>query len=322
MALHAGDQTNHVAGARTADTADEHTVSSAEQSVDTTDASEIANDTDSTPKDDSAIADAPESGRHASCDTGTPVAPTGASIVYPDASGLTRRREIGPDSRIIIGALAASALVIGGIAGYQYYDSIVNFPVHEAQAVKEQLARGTSLQIPTLTSFAGLDAEGITSALDAEGISVIDVNAFTSRSGNTIDLIKLPESMGAADAALAYARGVDSLSASDAVRLLMGSWRLTQQNLNTADLRVKYADFTAQTPDAAIDTAIELQGFAADEVSESGVDGKGNTYRSGSTTVDGQVFGWTISACPLSSAFNITGLPDDAQYVGVRVQKQ
>ena len=52
---------------------------------------------------------------------------------------------------------------------------------------------------------------------------------------------------------------------------------------------------------------------------ESGVDDAGNTFQTGTIDVDGTTYAWRVSAIALSSVYDITGLPDTAVYVGVRM---
>ena len=82
---------------------------------------------------------------------------------------------------------------------------------------------------------------------------------------------------------------------------------------------VRYADFSTADPQVAVQNALTKQGFNPESITESGVDDSGNTFSLGSIDVDGTMCTWKISALPLKDMYSISGLPEDACYIGVRV---
>ena len=48
----------------------------------------------------------------------------------------------------------------------------------------------------------------------------------------------------------------------------------------------------------------------------------GNNYSKGSIEIDGHPCTWSIHAIPLSDMYSISGLPEDACYVGIRITVQ
>ena len=126
---------------------------------------------------------------------------------------------------------------------------------------------------------------------------------------------------GYTEAGVMYASGVSSLSATDASRLLKGSWTLTVNRTGTTDMRLKFADFSSGSVDAAIQSAIKAGGLTEAAVIDAGTDDAGNTYQSGTIDANGTTYKWRVSAIPLSSVYKINGLPDTAIYVGIRMTK-
>ncbi|MCL2827033.1 MAG: teichoic acid transporter, partial [Eggerthellaceae bacterium] len=164
-----------------------------------------------------------------------------------------------------------------------------------------------------------LDDDTINSTLNANSYTLLDWNSLGTGSGTNIDLIKLPDGVTIIDAGIDYSNGISSLSSSEAARLLNGSWEFTVVRGNSIDMRVKYADFTSGTLDAAIQNAIDQQGLSGTPLGEAGVDAAGNSYQTGSVNVNGTAYNWQVSACVLTDAYSVSGLPADAMYVGIRL---
>jgi len=91
---------------------------------------------------------------------------------------------------------------------------------------------------------------------------------------------------------------------------------------NFADLRtmgIKTVMITGDNPLTA--AAIAAEGFDPATIAEDGmgVDEVGNTFKQGTVDVDGTAYTWKVSALPLSEMYDISGLPETAVYVGVRL---
>lgn len=134
--------------------------------------------------------------------------------------------------------------------------------------------------------------------------------------------MKIPADTSLAEAGLALAGGFDHMSAVDASKFLTGSWRFTCNRENGTDMRIKYADLKATDPTSALDTAMANEGWLENgqvAVTGEGTDEVGNTYREGTVATDAGTFNWRISVCPLTEIYSISGLPETAQYVGIRM---
>ena len=85
---------------------------------------------------------------------------------------------------------------------------------------------------------------------------------------------------------------------------------------------VRYADFSTDDPQVAVQKAVEREGFDTGSISESGVDESGNTYNMGVVEVGKKAYTWKVSALPLDDMYSINNMPTDACYVGVRLTAQ
>ena len=251
-------------------------------------------------------------------DTSAHTVESSGPVRYYDGSALSRPLDLPKRYFYLLGAIALAALVIGVSWGINCYANVVYGSQDEQEAVNEMLTRGETVQSPALINLVGLDAQGVIDTQAQQGQTVIDISSV-SKNTEHINVIKLPSDVTAVDALAYYSKGISNLSASEAVKLLTGSWRLEQQNAGSTDLHLTYADFTSGTVDAAVTNAMADQGFDSASVTDSGVDSNGNTYQKGTIEVDGATYTWTVSACALSEVYDNSGLPSTAQYVGVRL---
>ena len=83
-------------------------------------------------------------------------------------------------------------------------------------------------------------------------------------------------------------------------------------------VRIRYADFEAGSLDSAIGRAMKTQKLTSKDVSESGEDKSGNTYKTGTVRIGTRTYTWRVSALPLSEMYDVKGLPKDACFVGLR----
>lgn len=245
------------------------------------------------------------------------------NVTVMDPSVLLRPQRVPRNVAIAIGIAAAIALSVGGFAAWQSIDTILHSDERKAAAIEENLNRDVSLGLPQVASLVVLDDASIKQTVSDAGFTIFDANEDSPDDG--LDLWKLPEGVSVADAALA---AVDSskMDAAVAAKLLNGSWRLTCTRGDYTDLRVKYADFDAVDAQSAIDSALSHEGWMVDGqiaegviLGESGVDDVGNTYQEGTVTTDDGTFQWRISTCALEYIYEISGLPETAMYVVVRI---
>ncbi len=240
------------------------------------------------------------------------------SIRYLDSENLSRPISMPRAQQ----AIMAAFVVIGIIVGVNLYQGTVGAAQQTQQlsqtSVEENLARPVTYDLPVLTELAGCDNEEILDAFTSAGYTIYNQ---TEEGSEGLSLIKLPSDVTLADAATLYAKGVSSLSASDASRLLNGSWSFSLDRSDGESYSVKYADFSSSSIEAAIASAIATEGFDPATTPEggSGTDEVGNTYQTGTVEVGDTTYTWRISATALSNKYSVSGLPDSAVYVGIRM---
>ncbi len=242
------------------------------------------------------------------------------AIRYMDGSSLSRPLDMPrSQNRILLGFVAA-AVILGAIMMFYLLDMVFNAPARNAVSVESNINRTVTYNVPVLTTLTGQSGDIILNAFTAAGYAVIQMPNSTQTATN-FDVFKLPSDVSVADATVDYSLGINNLSASEAARLLTGSWRMTLDNSAGNDLSVKYADFSSKSLDVAIQTAMDQQGLPAAAVTDSGIDSAGNTFKSGSIDVGGTRYSWKVSACSLSGVYPINGLPSSALYVGIRLYR-
>lgn len=241
------------------------------------------------------------------------------AVRYIDGSILSRPLDLPLPFRGALVVFVIAAAIIGGIFLYNVADRVLNEPIREADATQKYLDKEINLMLPVLKDFIQHDDVYILNYFTEQGLTIYNLSSSNAENGVGFDIIKLPDDVSLVDAGILYSQGVSNLSSSDAARLLNGSWRMTVGRGDYVEMKVKYADFTSGTVEAAVLNAVAWQGLSDSILGDSGVDSAGNTYQSGQVEVYGTWYNWQISACPLSEVYSVDGLPDDAVYVGVRV---
>ncbi len=240
------------------------------------------------------------------------------SVRYLDALHLTRPLSM-PRAQL---AIMAAFVVAGVIIGVNLYQGTVGSMQQTQQlgqaSVEENLSRAVTYDLPVLPGLAGWEDQEILDSFTNAGYTIYNQ---TEEGASGLDLIKLPSDVTLADAATLYAKGVASLGASDAARLLNGSWSFSLDRSDGESYAVKYADFSSSSIEAAISAAIASQGFDPATTPEggSGTDDVGNTYQTGTVEANGTTYTWRVSATALSNKYDISGLPESAVYVGIRM---
>jgi len=257
--------------------------------------------------------------RHVKTDSASAPSP----IRYMDGSSLQRPFDLPHRNNYVLIGLIAAAAFFGILIGLHLYDVLINSQVRQEATVEQTINRGVTLDLPVLDTYVSSANSDISAALTAAGYAIIDMNTIpgVSNAGasGSLDLVKLPSDVTVADAAITYAKGISSLSGEDAARYLSGSWRLTVDRPSSVDMKVKYADFTSKAATTAIQSAITTEGWDKGTLGDSGIDASGNTYQNGTITIDGAIYNWSVSVCPLSAVYSNSGLPSDALYVGIRL---
>ena len=240
-------------------------------------------------------------------------------VTYMDTSALQRPFDMPWLIRLFVLAFVVAGAIIGAVVIRGVYDLVVLEPQRELESIRKNLARDVPLQLPVLTRLIQLDEESVYEVLENEGYITFDMNSLGGIEGTGIDMVKLPDGVSLMDAGIAYAKGLSKIPDSEAILMINGSWRFSVLPGSYADMKVKYADFKSGSIDAAINYAIREQGLADSEFRESGIDSAGNTYQTGVVYVNGTMYRWQVSACPLNEVYSISELPEDSVYVGIRL---
>ena len=239
-------------------------------------------------------------------------------VAYLDPATLRRPFEMPRYQRIIALVIVAVAVIIG----FLFINNTILASIREAeqakQAVADNMARQPSIETaPQMSQPIKLRDDEIRARFQETGFTVYD--ASDPEDPTNMVLYKLPSDVTLDDAAVMYMQGINSLTAPQASKLLVGSWYFNSDRSGSTSMVVRYADFSTADPQVAVQNALTKQGFNPESITESGVDDSGNTFSLGSIDVDGTMCTWKISALPLKDMYSISGLPEDACYVGVRV---
>lgn len=240
------------------------------------------------------------------------------NIRYMDGSRLLRPISMPRSQQIIASVLVLVAVIVGVRLGANVIGSVSTANEQSQASVEENLSRAVTYDLPVLTQLVDLDDQTILDTFAAAGYTVYNQ---TPDGASGLDLVKLPADVSVTDAAAMYAKGVSSLTASNAALLLNGSWTLDIDRSDGLSFVVKYADFSSSSLEAAIQSAIAAEGFDTTSASGNGIDTDevGNKFESGTVDIDDTTYTWRVSATALSDKYDIKGLPESAAYVGIRL---
>jgi len=243
------------------------------------------------------------------------------NVAYLDGSPLKRPFNMPVAQKIIALVIVVAALVIGLLFVNNTILASIRSTQQAEQRVADNLARQAAIEtVPQLSSVVLAEDDAIRAAFDQAGYKTYDASSL-SESGNLV-LWRLPDDMSLEEAALMISQGINRLDAEQGSKLLNGSWEFELDRVNGTSAAIHYVDFSTGDPQVAIRNALEAEKFDVNSVGESGVDESGNNYSKGSIEIDGHPCTWSIHAIPLSDMYSISGLPEDACYVGVRITVQ
>ena len=240
-------------------------------------------------------------------------------VVYPDGSSLLRPQRPTKAVVAVAGVAVVIAAVLGGMLLTSFIDNVLHAAEREQEAAQANIVRDVAYDLPVVADYMALDNASISTAFTGLGYTIFQVpSAGSSDEGS--DVFKFPSDVTLAEGGLLYAQGISNLSASDAARILTGSWRFTIERGAQTSMRVRYVDFQSGTLEAALAAGMSSQGYDQTMVSESGTDDSGNLYCTGSQMLaDGSEATWRVSVIELEHVYDIKGLPSNAVYVGIRV---
>lgn len=241
-------------------------------------------------------------------------------VNYLSQKGLDKRLVMPRWQFYIMIAFAVVGIFIAVYLATNLFSSIEGAVAQTEATTKANLTREVSYDLPRLQDLVVYDDASMKQLFIDQGLTTYllsdeeDVTSF--------NLAKLPSDVTTAEAAVMYTRGIANLGASDAAKLLKGSWTLYVDHEGGTSYRLRYADFDSGSPELAVDAAIATEGFdlATVGTDNQGVDDAGNTYKAGTVQgADGNIYSWRVSAIALSEIYDVSGLPENAVYVGVRL---
>lgn len=240
-------------------------------------------------------------------------------VRYLSQKGLDKQLTMPKIHVYIMLVMVAIAVVVGVWLYTNFFNQVDGAIARTEQATQANLTREVSYDFPLLSHLVVFNDADMQQSFKDSGLTTYALSDEGDVTGFSI--AKLPADVTEVEAAAMYAKGVARLGASDAAKLLRGSWTLTVDHEGGTSLRLRYADFDSGSVDLALDAAIANQGFSLDTVGDDqGVDDAGNTYKAGMVIAeDGQTYTWRVSVLPLSEIYDISGLPSSAAYVGVRL---
>ena len=240
-------------------------------------------------------------------------------VTYLEAECLERPLEMTKDNYRKLIPILLVALILSAAVIIAYNMAVMGDVQRTREAVEAAISRDVSLDLPQLKDYAGKTNEAMIASLKSAGYNLYDNTNDEDRNVDGFDMFKIASDMDPERASQAYAQGLDNLKAVDTARYLKGSWRFLVSRANGAEIRLRYADFDSSDPTAAIQAAAQAQGFDDVNIADAAVDTMGNTNISGTFKKDKVEYAYTISSCDLSQVYEIEGLPENAQYVGIRV---
>lgn len=248
--------------------------------------------------------------------------PKYAHVVYPEASGLKRKQSVHGKTIFVIIIAVVIALIAGCVLIYKAADALYFSVERSEKQTQENLNRNIDYGFPVLVDVYNYsDTELLSYLQDTCGYSLYFYSSEGDYPDGGFDVLKIPSDVTTDEANELLYNGISKLDKVDASKILNGSYRFTVDFSSYTDMRIRYADFASSSISDAIDKAQAAQKLNDENstVSEDGVDTYGNTYRTGSYTKDSKNIEWRISAISLSDIYDISGLPEDAVYVSVRI---
>ncbi len=242
------------------------------------------------------------------------------NLLYLDGTPLATALKVPKATWIGMAVLMVVAAAVGVWAFSHYYDLTANAPKRAQEELQANLTREVDLGLPVLSSLVGADNETILAAVQDGGATIVDTSSEDEAAAGDMELAKLPEGVGLDQAAVMKLQGVSKLSPAEAALMLNGSWTMNVvRSGNETSLRLHYCDLSATSPESAITAAMAAEGFPAETATEAGVDDAGNNFQTGKIDVDGTSCTWRVSVCSLSAVYDVSGFPETAQYVGIRL---
>lgn len=245
---------------------------------------------------------------------------TEGNVAYLDGTRLSRPIDMSKPQRIFVVVLVGIGIIIGAFIIKDTVVRTIQSTVLAEQTISDNISRPASLEsLPSLVSLIDLSDEEIVAALEQTGDTFYRTPEASEAA--SLALRRVPADVTLDEASSLFARGMGSLTASEATRLLTGSWMLTMERVSSPSVVVRYADFSTGNTQTALLNALEKEAFDRNAMTEQGEDDSGNTFMTGTLATEASSCVWRISALPLSDVYSISGLPANACYVGIRLTR-
>lgn len=242
------------------------------------------------------------------------------NIEYPNAKKLLRPQNLQGANLMIACILVVIAIIAAYNLAANAADTIYFSEVRKTEQIELNIARSSDYAFPLAKNYiTSSNAQDSYNELSEEYTLVpLGVNEVNE---STFDVFRLPEDVSPTTGEEALKNGIGSMDMLSASYVLNGGWRATMDLTSYQDFRIRYADFKSKTIEDALLNAINTQGFSDDdsEMTNEGVDDSGNTFKSGTTTIDGETYYWRVSALKFNDAYSIKGMPENVVYVGIRM---
>lgn len=243
------------------------------------------------------------------------------NIDYLDGTPLMRPFKMPAVQRTIAIVFIVIGIVIGGMIVNNLVIQRWQDAAHAEQALADNLAREASINtIPNVANQINLDNATILAGFKDAGLTIYETTA--DENSDELAVWRIPSDITLSEAQQYFKQGISSLNAIEASKLLNGAWYFSADRANGTSMVVRYADFSTGDPQIAVQNAIKNQGFDGTTINNTGVDDSGNTFSSGTVDANGTTCTFKVSALPLDDMYSVSGLPEDACYVGIRVTTQ
>lgn len=246
----------------------------------------------------------------------------GGPVRWMDGSSLLRPFD--PPKKVTSVCIAAAlvAALGGGFVGLKGIDFVLHGEERMLEEVQANIKRDVSYDLPIMQDYIEMKDKEIQQSFDNAGYATKN---FSAKPEDGLDVVKAPSDVSSEETFAAYENYMSNTDAVSASSYLVGSWRFSTDRSAGVTMRVHYSDLDALTPQDAIESAMESEGWKDSgskvKVTDEGTDEMGNTYREGTIKTGSGKYVWRISVCDLSAVYPVSGLPETAQYVGIRISK-
>ncbi len=247
------------------------------------------------------------------------------NVCYLNGQSLSRPLDVPRDILSKRWIFVAIAAVIACVILYFYFAFVVSAPQQQEKELTQILTQDLSTNPPDILDMLTLTDKKIKKSLKSTakegGYTIIDITSEKAKDTD-MHLVKLPVGVSEEEGTAAYSEGLKKLDVINLAKILNSGWDLDVDRSQGLNISLHYADFKSSSPTEAIYQAIATEGLSRGTTSDSGEDNYGNFYSSGSIMINSIDYAWTVSSTYLKDIYSVSGIPDSATYVGIRIIKQ